>query len=141
MLPLWILLLGGGLVSCGNVGQFSKHTIEIGDRNVNVTKIGDIQPDRQANTVVYLHGKVANLAPFLSAGAYQLQDATGKIWVLTNQTLPNVGDEVAIEGQLQFQSIPISGQEFGEVYVQEQQLLERKAERAQVPLFKPFLTN
>jgi hypothetical protein len=63
----------------------------------------------------------------LVAGAYKVQDATGAIWVLTNQTIPNVGDEVLIKGQLQFQSIPVAGQNLDEVYVQEEQQLQRKA--------------
>jgi hypothetical protein len=32
-----------------------------------------------------------------------------------------------IQGQVQFQSIPVGGQDLGEVFVQEQQQLERRA--------------
>jgi hypothetical protein len=41
----------------------------------------------------------------LEAGAYKLQDATGAIWVITQQTVPSVGDQVVIKGQLQFQTV------------------------------------
>ena len=113
-------------MSCGNIAQLGNNTIKISDRAVNVTKIGDIPPNPQTNTKIYLQGKVTIKAPFLTGGAYQLQDATGKIWVVTNQTLPNVGDEVTIAGEVKFESIPISGQEIGEAYVEEQEQLERK---------------
>jgi hypothetical protein len=46
---------------------------------------------------------------------------------MTSQSLPDVGDEVLIKGQLQFQSIPVGGQDLGEVYIQEEQQLQRKA--------------
>jgi hypothetical protein len=43
--------------------------------------------------------------------------------VITNQTVPNVGDQVSIKGQLRYQSLPVSGQELGEVSVFEEQVL------------------
>lgn len=120
LVPIYCLLLGGAIVSCGRSTPFS-HWGE------NITKISEIQQKKEGFTTVYLQGKVGIRAPFLKAGAYKLQDATGEIWVITNQTVPNVGDEVVIKGQLQFQAIPVSGQELGEVYVQEEQQLEHKA--------------
>jgi len=117
------LLFGVGIVSCS--GSLGIGGINISQFGVNVTKISDLKESKEG--MVYLQGQVANRAPFLEAGAYKLQDATGAIWVITNQTVPNVGDEVLIKGQLQFQSIPVSGQELGEVYVQQEQQLERKA--------------
>ncbi|MFW5779648.1 MAG: hypothetical protein ACOCXU_06445 [Coleofasciculus sp.] len=95
---------------------------------VDVTAISELPSDQNAQEVVYLQGQVITQAPFLNSGAYQLEDTTGKIWVVSNQELPNVGDQVVIGGQLQFQSIPIGGQEMGEVYLQETEQLERKAE-------------
>lgn len=120
VLPIFLVLLGGGLVSCSNVAQIGNSAINIGDRAGNVTKIGDLKPKQNASTQVYLQGKVIDQAPFLKAGAYQIQDATGKIWIVTNQTLPNVGDTIVIKGKLEFKSIPLGGQELGEVYVEEQ---------------------
>lgn len=114
-------------MSCGNIAQLGNNAIKISNRSVSVTKIGDIQPKPQTDTKIYLEGKVTTIAPFLTGGAYQLQDATGKIWVVTNQTLPSVGDEVAIAGEVKFQSIPISGQDIGEAYVQEQEQLDHKS--------------
>lgn len=123
LVPVCCLFFGGGLVSCSRFGLGGNN---LGQWGKNVTKISDISQKKDGATTVYLQGKVAIRAPFLQAGAYKLQDATGAIWVLTNQTIPNVGDQVLIKGLLQFQTIPVSGQELGEVYVQEEQQLEHK---------------
>lgn len=120
------VLFGAGLVGCSTSGFLG-----IGG---NVTKIGNIQQNQNnGNSTVYLQGEVTTRAPFLGSGAYKLKDASGTIWVIANQTLPNVGDQVLIKGQLQFQSIPVAGQELGEVYVQQEQQLKRKEGKAQSP--------
>lgn len=117
-------LFGVGLVGCSgsNLGIGGINLSQLG---VNVTKISDIKQTKEGT--IYLQGQVATRAPFLEAGAYKLQDATGGIWVITKQTVPNLGDQVVIKGQLQFQSVPVSGQELGEVFVQQEQELSRKA--------------
>ncbi len=128
-MPVCFLLLGAGVLGCS-------HSAHLGIGGINIppgkiAKIGDLQQNQNAATTVYIQGQVTTRAPFLGSGAYKLKDATGTIWVVTNQTLPNVEDEVLIEGQLQFESIPLAGQEFGEVYVREQQQLQRKAGQSQ----------
>lgn len=125
LLLCYVLLLGGGLVGCSNSAPLGLSGLS-SSAGGNVTKIGTIQQN-QNTTTVYLQGRVINRAPFLTNGAYKLEDATGTIWVLTNQALPNIGDEVTLEGQVQFQSIPLGGQDLGEIYVQEQRQMERKA--------------
>jgi hypothetical protein len=113
-----------GLVSCSG-SHLGIGGIKFGQLGVNVTKISDIKDSKQGT--LYLQGQVATRAPFLEAGAYKLQDATGAIWVISKQTVPNVGDEVVIKGQLQFKSVPVNGQELGEVFVQQEEELSRKA--------------
>lgn len=56
---------------------------------------------------------------------YQLQDSTGTIWVLTNKADLRLEDQILIQGKVRYHSIPIEGKDFGEVYVEEQQQLER----------------
>lgn len=91
-----------------------------------VTPIVNLPPQAQVETV-YLRGRVTNIAPFLEGGAYQIQDETGSIWVITSETLPPKGNEVILEGQLQFESIPLAGQDMGELYVREIKKLDRNA--------------
>ncbi|MBD1924263.1 hypothetical protein H6F77_24795 [Microcoleus sp. FACHB-831] len=111
-------LLLGGLSGCGNFTQLVN--------GVPVKKIEDIQKSRDTNSTVYIKGKVATVAPFMGSGAYELQDGSGSIWVITNKTLPDKGDELLIKSQVQYKSIPIGGKDLGEVYVQEQEQVEKK---------------
>lgn len=129
LLPLYCVVFGVGLVGCGHSGPLGISGFNLGNIGENPTKISDIPQNPNAEAIVYLQGQVTNRAPLLGSGAYKLKDATGTIWVIANQTIPNVGDVVLIKGKLQFQSIPIGGQELGEVYVQEEQVLNRKAEK------------
>ncbi len=110
-------LIIAGLWSCTNLVK----------SGVGVTDIEQIHSNWQRKDTVYLKGTVENRAPFLQSGAYQLQDATGAIWVMTNSPLPNVGDQMVMKGQVTYQSIPIAGQELGEVYIKELEQLERES--------------
>lgn len=110
-------LMMAGLWGCTNLVK----------SGVGVTDIEQIHSNWQNKDTVYLKGTVENIAPFLQSGAYQLQDATGSIWVMTNSTLPNLGDQMVMKGQVTYQSIPIAGQELGEVYIKELEQLERQS--------------
>ena len=74
---------------------------------VRTSQISDIQQNANVVATVYLEGQVINRAPLIGFGAYHLKDETGTIWVLTNQVLPNLGDQVLIKGQTQFHSMPV----------------------------------
>ncbi|NEO46704.1 MAG: DNA-binding protein, partial [Moorea sp. SIO4A3] len=49
-------------------------------------------------------------------------------------TLPNIGDQVLIQGKPQFQSIPIAGQDLGELFIQELEQLQRQVYQPKSPL-------
>lgn len=116
-----LFAIASGLLSCANLPG-SKFNF-----GFNVSKISDIQQKRQVDTEVYLHGKVENRAPFVGNAAYQLQDASGNIWVLTKQALPQLGDEIMLKGQVRYKSIKLKGfaEDLGEVYIEEVELLQR----------------
>ncbi|MBW4670650.1 MAG: hypothetical protein KME60_25325 [Cyanomargarita calcarea GSE-NOS-MK-12-04C] len=114
-----IVFLFGGLLSCGSLNQsgFNASTFRLG---ANITPIQGLKPE-QNNTTVYIQGKVEKIVPLLSKQrVYQINDSTGKIWVLTNQTGLEVGEQAVIKGQLRYQTIPLAGKDFGEVYLEEQ---------------------
>lgn len=90
-----------------------------GKPNGPVAPIGELQDRQNRPTMVYLQGRAIALAPFSQGGAYLLQDPTGEIWVVTQQDLPAQGQEVAISGQVEYRSVAIEGQEFGELYIRE----------------------
>ena len=56
-------------------------------------------------------------ADFLDRAAYQIEDATGKIWVVTTQKPPEFGQLLSIKGKLEYQSLMFAEQELGDFYV------------------------
>ncbi|NES99054.1 MAG: hypothetical protein F6K62_13935 [Sphaerospermopsis sp. SIO1G2] len=107
-----------GLVSCANdePSQLNLPTLKIG---ANVTKIKNIKPTENEKTTVYIQGKVEKIAPFIKQKAYLIADATGKIWVVTSQSSFKVGQDVVVKGKVKYKSIPLAGQEYGDIYLKE----------------------
>ncbi|NJO94247.1 MAG: hypothetical protein HC820_07680 [Hydrococcus sp. RM1_1_31] len=133
------ILLGVGLVGCSSLGNFN-----IALSNPDVSSIGELQKDRGESNIVELKGTVSDRAPFLGSGAYLLQDTTGAVWVMTDKTLPNRGDKVAIRGEVKHQSIAIAQQTSQELYVLEIAQLERVSNPDGQPsenLFLPHKQN
>lgn len=132
-LPRWSLPT---LLACSvSLGCSSLNYLGVALSNPPLTPISQLQQS-QPEATVYLQGKVSNLAPFLDSGAYQLQDETGRIWVLTEQKLPFQGQKIAIEGQVTYQPIPVEGKDLGELYVLEVKQLDSQPQ-AQPPAPAP----
>ena len=72
--------------------------------------------DRKIGKTVYLTGKVIHSAPFINDAAYQLEDTTGKIWIVTKQ-LPQLGQKITVKGKIEYQSLPFAQQELGDFYL------------------------
>lgn len=106
---LSVLILSMGLWGCNPL-------IHLGFALPPYTAIQELD-EQTGGSTLYLRGKVNQIAPFLDSAAYQLQDDTGSVWVLTHGALPQSGEEIIIKGQVEFQSILIAGQELGEFYV------------------------
>ncbi len=87
---------------------------------VNVTKISELKPQKNNNnTPVYIQGKVERKVPLLEQQMYQIQDSTGKVWVLTNQKGWKVGDKIVVKALPRYKNIPMAGAELGELYLEE----------------------
>jgi hypothetical protein len=87
---------------------------QLGDYN---SAIGNLEASGSIGANVNLQGNVVDRAPFLTGGAYQLEDRTGKIWITTSSKLPAIGEEVSLEGKVQYQNISVDNLEWGEVYI------------------------
>lgn len=98
---LWIIL-PVGLIGC----QPASISLE----DVSAEKI-----DR----TVYLTGMVRQIAPLVDSNAYQIEDSTGKIWVVTNHHPPQLGQVIKIEGEIKHQSLSFADREWGDFYVVE----------------------
>ncbi len=109
-----VSLLLTGLLACEPV-TFQK----------GLTQISDLEPDEIKDNEIYLKGEVTQLAKFLDGGAYEIQDKTGNIWVITENALPEEGEQVLIRAQVKYESIPVGQLELGEAYVVEIEQVER----------------
>jgi hypothetical protein len=107
-----------GLVGCGSPATSSP------DRSsqpaIATISIESVHKTAPKASLVALKGIVGDRAPLLGATVYELQDNTGKIWILTQKTAPEKGQEVVVTGTLRFRSIPINGQEQGSAYVEQE---------------------
>ncbi|WP_071191776.1 hypothetical protein [Trichormus sp. NMC-1] len=88
--------------------------------SANATPIREIKPAPKNQATVYIQGKVEKEAPLIKQKAYQINDSTGKIWVLTHQNNLQVGQQVIFKGKVRYKSIPLAGKEYGEVYLEEE---------------------
>jgi hypothetical protein len=57
-------------------------------------------PSRFVNRSVRVKGTVTSSYGLLGAGAYQVQDNTGKIYVLSGSGVPNKGSQVQVKGRV-----------------------------------------
>ena len=113
------LLLVGGLSGCGSLAQ-ATNGINFGLGN-NIANISDAKSSQQQG-IVNLQGQVTDIVPLMEPWqAYQLQDASGTVWVITSQPGLSKADRVLIKGNLRYQSIPLDRQELGDFYIEEQE--------------------
>ncbi|MCC0177458.1 hypothetical protein I4641_10765 [Waterburya agarophytonicola K14] len=90
--------------------------------------IEQISP-KKIGKIVYLTGKVVHLAPFVDNTAYQIEDITGKIWIITTQQAPKLGQKISIKGKIEYQSLPFADRELGDFYLVELEQLPPTTEQ------------
>ena len=113
----WLVI---GLCSCGSSKSSGTNGILPFKVGSNVTPIREIKPKQDNQAVVYIQGKVEKQAPLVKRWAYQINDSTGKIWVVTNQSGLQEESQMVVKGKIRYRSIPLAGKDFGEVYLEEE---------------------
>ncbi len=81
------------------------------------TQIGDIHrdPGHYLNKEVTVAGQVTNAFGALGQGAFELDDGTGTIWVVSQGFgVPATGARVAVTGRIQ-QGVTVGGRSFANV--------------------------
>lgn len=58
------------------------------------------EPGKYANQEVTVGGEVVKSASVLGRGAYQIDDGTGTLWVVTKKGAPRQGARVAVKGRV-----------------------------------------
>jgi len=85
------------------------------------TKIGDIQSDldKFKDQQITLSGEVIEVLslPFIHKGAYQLDDGTGKLWVIPSDNIPSRGERVEVTGTVTV-GVEIAGKRLGTVLME-----------------------
>ncbi len=71
-------------------------------------------PSRYQNKEVGIAGKVTESYGALGQGAYELDDETGKIWVVTDRGVPSKGARVGVKGRI-YNGFTFAGRNFGTV--------------------------
>lgn len=112
-----------GLMGCSSAPQSSQPSFHpeaaLSVLDFGVTKVSEVQKQK-TNFTVNLQGKINTQAPLLEQRAYELQDSTGSIWVVTREPLPALGTQVKVTGKVRYQEILLNGQDQGTVYVEQQ---------------------
>lgn len=77
-------------------------------------KIGRINadPSRYQSKTVKVSGTVTSSFGALGAGGYQVEDDTGKIYVISGTGVPSKGSRVTVKGRVQ-SGVTILGKSFG----------------------------
>jgi hypothetical protein len=71
----------------------------VGCRETTINKLL-AEPNRYQGEEVGLKGQVVKSASILGTGAYQLNDGTGTIWVVSKRGVPREGARVAVKGEV-----------------------------------------
>lgn len=71
-------------------------------------------PGRYRNKEVVLVGRVTDSYGVLDKGAYELDDGTGRIWVVTTRGVPGRGARVGAKGHI-YTGFSFGGRSFGTV--------------------------
>ena len=79
----------------------------------NISKI-NANPDRYRGKEVGIVGTVTNSYGAMGAGAYEIDDGTGRIWVATRQGVPSRGAHVGAKGYVH-NGFSFAGRSFGTV--------------------------
>ncbi len=58
------------------------------------------EPDRYARHEVGITGKVVRSYSVLGNGAYEVDDGTGRLWVVSDRGVPRSGARVAVKGRI-----------------------------------------
>ena len=95
----------------------------LGKSPIPINKIAKTSENNENNTI-YITGEVIKVAPLLGNNAYQVQDDTGSIWVISTGNLPSVGQNIFIKSKIRTQSLSLINQELDELYLVELEQVE-----------------
>jgi starvation-inducible outer membrane lipoprotein len=98
ILGVFLGLLALGLTACADRKKISEVTAD---------------PGRYADKEVIIVGRVTNSYGALNYGAFEIDDGTGKIWVVTEKYgVPSKGTQIGVKGRV-IPGLTYNGRNFG----------------------------
>jgi hypothetical protein len=87
--------------------------------SVSISDIKD-NPQKYSGKQVLIKGEVTETlsVPFLQEGMYQINDGTGKIWVISQARVPARGEDVTVKGEVKT-GFTVADRTFGTVIAEE----------------------
>ncbi|MEJ7710775.1 MAG: hypothetical protein WKF84_13130 [Pyrinomonadaceae bacterium] len=79
-------------------------------------------PGRYRDKEVAIAGRVSNSYGALNQGVYEVDDGSGKIWVVTKRGVPSKGAQVGAKGRI-YNGFNFAGRNFGTVLEESGQTL------------------
>lgn len=110
-----------------NINLIGCHALNLSNlwRDKSPISINQIAKQTEKDTTIYVTGEVIKVAPLLGNNAYQVQDNTGSIWVISTGNLPSVGQNILIKSKIRTQRLSLINQEeLDELYLVELEQLE-----------------
>ena len=89
----------------------------------NIAKI-NADPDRYRGKEIGIAGRLPIVTAYLGAGAYEIDDGTGKIWVATRRGVPSRGSRVGAKGYVH-NGFSFGGRSFGTVLEETDRRVEK----------------
>lgn len=111
-----------GLRISSAISQITQPTIALGEL-----------AEASVNTTLHVEGEVMQQAPLLESSLYKISDGTHEVWIASQKAPPVVGESIRVRGVLQYESIPINGDDAGEFYLREKSrsVLNKSAEKSE----------
>ncbi|MEM9449329.1 MAG: hypothetical protein AAGA75_12450 [Cyanobacteria bacterium P01_E01_bin.6] len=90
-----------------------------------IRSVNAIQTRVNVGSTLYVKGTVGERVPLIQGQVYELEDSTGRIWVVTKDATIATGEELLIRGTLSYLATPDFGVDVGERYLWETDQVER----------------
>ena len=89
--------------------------------HIHISEIND-RPQEYKDKQVSIKGKVVETLsiPFVQKGMYQMDDGSGKIWIVSQTRVPFRGEKVTVKGEVKT-GVTIGKRTFGTVIVEKEE--------------------
>ncbi|AUC60408.1 hypothetical protein AA637_04160 [Cyanobacterium sp. HL-69] len=88
-----------------------------GENQVNIETISTLEQDNDVE--VKVKGTVKNVIPLVNGYAYEIEDNTGSIWVMTTGEKPEIGQKITSQAMVKREEIIIGEEDMSSFYLKE----------------------